>query len=356
MPICLRVLHTEIHRFFLLRPERSQKRQAFVIRDLCRSSPQTSISLAGIAVDLSIFLIFLVSFRWRRGRSRADILAGRGWQTSHHLRRAYLIHVRYHETCLLEGKERRVQQLHMCESRMEQRRASPHGKPRDFRPEHFVRSSREVTRPQNRVLASPWWDLRRSQLHRHIWRPERTVFPLGQPVRMMMVVQMVMVTVGRGGRRGNDADDAASAGITYVFGVVVIVVVIRSVQWAESLFVRGFRVLDQAVLRLMRLLLQQTMYLEPIGASTVTWTRLRHAYHQTLPQATRLASGTILLVDHADAAVLAFRYAAQIVISTPEEGLCNRKRKMRTLMNGNRLTICTFAWLRTRCAGRNTSK
>lgn len=113
---------------------------------------------------------------------------------------------------------------------MEQRRSSPHGKPRDFRPEHFVRSPRKITRPQNRVLAGPWWDLRRSQLHRHIRRPERAVFPLGQPVRMMMVVQMVMVTVGRSGRRGDDADDAASAGVTYVFGVVIIIVVIRSVQ------------------------------------------------------------------------------------------------------------------------------
>lgn len=113
---------------------------------------------------------------------------------------------------------------------MEQRRASPHGKPRDFRPEHFVRGPREITGPQNRVLASPWGDLRRSQLHRHIRRPERAVFPLGQPIRVMMVVQMMMVTVGRSGRRGDDADDAASAGITYVFGIVIIVVVIRSVQ------------------------------------------------------------------------------------------------------------------------------
>lgn len=71
-----------------------------------------------------------------------------------------------------------------------------------------------------------------------------------------MMVQMVMVTVRRGGRRGDNADDAASAGVTYVFGVVIVVVVIRSVQRAESFLVRGLRVLDHTVLRLVRLLLQ----------------------------------------------------------------------------------------------------
>lgn len=81
---------------------------------------------------------------------------------------------------------------------------------------------------------------------------------------------MVMVTVCRSGRRGDNPDDAAGAGVTHVFGVVIIVVVIRSVQRAEGFLIRGLGILDQAVLRLVRLLLQQTVYLEPIGAPTVT--------------------------------------------------------------------------------------
>lgn len=147
------------------------------------------------------------------------------------------------------------------------------------------------------------------------------------------MMQVMMVTVRRGGRRGDDANDVSRAGVTDILGVVVIVVVICDVQRTECLFVRGLGVLDQAILRLMRLLLQQTVYLEPIGAPAVTRAGLGHAHHQTLPQATRLASGTILFVDHADAAILALGDAAQIVVGTSEEGLCNRKRNRHALVS-----------------------
>ena len=89
------------------------------------------------------------------------------------------------------------------------------------------------------------------------------------------------------------------------------------------------------------------MYLEPIGASAIARAGFGHAHHQALPQATCLAGGTILLVDYADAAVLAFGNATQIVVGAPEEGLY-RKRKGRALVSRNRLTICAFALLETR--------
>lgn len=91
------------------------------------------------------------------------------------------------------------------------------------------------------------------------------------------------------------------------------------------------------------------MYLEPVGAPAVSRAGLGHAHHQALPQATCLAGGAILLVDHADAAVLAFGNATQIVVGAPEERLCNRKRNRRALIN--RLTICTFALLDIRRTG-----
>lgn len=95
------------------------------------------------------------------------------------------------------------------------------------------------------------------------------------------------------------------------------------------------------------------MYLEPIGTPAVTRTGFGHAHHQALPQATRFASGAIFFVDHTDAAILAFGDAAQIVVSAPEERLCNRKRKRRALVSGGRLTIYTFALLEIRRAEKS---
>jgi len=167
------------------------------------------------------------------------------------------------------------------------------------------------------------------------------------------MMQGMMVTVRRGGCR-RDTGDAAGAGITGVLCVVVIIVVIvRGVQRTEGLLIGGLGIFDQAILRLMRLLLQQAVYLEPIGAPAVARAGLGHAHHQALPQTTRFAGGTIFFVDHADAAILAFGDAAQIVVSAPEEGLCNRKRKRRALVSGGRLTICTFALLEIRRAEKS---
>lgn len=168
------------------------------------------------------------------------------------------------------------------------------------------------------------------------------------------MMQGMMVTVRRGGRRG-DAGDAAGAGVTGILRIVVIIViVVRGVQRrAEGLLVGGLGILDQAILRLMRLLLQQAVYLEPIGAPAVARAGFRHAHHQALPQTTRFAGGAVFLVDHADAAILALGDASQIVVSAPEEGLCNRKRKRRALVSGGRLTICTFALLEIRRAEKS---
>lgn len=85
--------------------------------------------------------------------------------------------------------------------------------------------------------------------------------------------------------------------------------------------------------------MQQAMYLEPIGASAIARAGLGHAHHQALPQATCLAGGTILLVDHADAAILAFGNATQIVVGAPEERLYNRKRNGRALISRNRSVV-----------------
>lgn len=116
-----------------------------------------------------------------------------------------------------------------------------------------------------------------------------------------------MVTVrGRGGR-GHHTDHAGSARAA---GVLVVVVVVRHVQRAERLLVSGLRVLNQTRLSLVRLFLEEAMDFEPVRATSIAGTRLRHAHHQTLSQTARLARGAILLIDHAHAAVLAFGNAS----------------------------------------------
>ena len=69
------------------------------------------------------------------------------------------------------------------------------------------------------------------------------------------------------------------------------------------------------------LLLQEAVDLEPVGAPAVPRARLGHADHEALPEPAGLAGRAVLLVDHADAAVLALRYAAQVVVRAAEEGL-----------------------------------
>lgn len=47
--------------------------------------------------------------------------------------------------------------------------------------------------------------------------------------------------------------------------------------------------------------------------------RLGHAHHQTLSEATRFARGSVLLVDDALAAVLTLVHLRQVVVRPPEE-------------------------------------
>lgn len=68
------------------------------------------------------------------------------------------------------------------------------------------------------------------------------------------------------------------------------------------------------------MLLQQTMDLEPVGATSVA-DPLRHAHVVALPQAARLAGGAVLLVDDALALVLALADGADVVVRAAKEGL-----------------------------------
>lgn len=63
------------------------------------------------------------------------------------------------------------------------------------------------------------------------------------------------------------------------------------------------------------------MDLEPVGATTISGSTLRHAHHEALLQTARLAGGSVLLVDDALAVVLAVGYRRQIVVRSAEEGL-----------------------------------
>ena len=78
-------------------------------------------------------------------------------------------------------------------------------------------------------------------------------------------------------------------------------------------------------LLLLLLLLQQAVYLEPVGAPSVPGPTLRHAHHQTLPQTARLARCPVLLVDYALAVVLALRDGACVVVCSAEERLKQTK-------------------------------
>lgn len=124
-----------------------------------------------------------------------------------------------------------------------------------------------------------------------------------------MVLMVMMVVTVRGSRgRGHYTHDTCCVRRARV--LVIIVVIVRHVQRTERLLVRGFRVLDEARLRLVRLFLEEAVDFEPVRAASVARARLRHTHHQTLPKPARLARGAVLLVDHANAAVLAFGDAA----------------------------------------------
>lgn len=122
---------------------------------------------------------------------------------------------------------------------------------------------------------------------------------------MMMVV---MVTVRCRGCRGNHTDYIRRA--RRASALVIVIVIVRYVEGTKRLLVGGLRVLDHTRLHLVALFLQQAVDLEPVRTAAVTGAGLRHPDHQTLAQTARLARGSILLVDHAHTAVLAFGDAA----------------------------------------------
>lgn len=78
----------------------------------------------------------------------------------------------------------------------------------------------------------------------------------------------------------------------------------------------GRCLLPSVVLRrcLLLLFLQQAVYLEPVGTTSVPGSALGHAHFYTLPQTARLARCPVLLVDNAFTVVLAFRDGACVVV------------------------------------------
>ena len=67
------------------------------------------------------------------------------------------------------------------------------------------------------------------------------------------------------------------------------------------------------------------MDLEPVGPAAVATAALGHAHHEALPQATCLAGGSVLLVDHALVVVLALGDGRDVVEGASEEGLLRGK-------------------------------
>ena len=91
----------------------------------------------------------------------------------------------------------------------------------------------------------------------------------------------------------------------------------------------GARLLNtlNGVVIVITLFLQETVNLEPVGPAAVARAALGHAHHQTLPQATRLARGAVLLVDDALTAVLTLGDARQVVVGATEERLQARQHE-----------------------------
>lgn len=78
------------------------------------------------------------------------------------------------------------------------------------------------------------------------------------------------------------------------------------------------------LLMMLLLLLQQTVNLEPVGASAVSRSGLGHADEQTFAQTACFAGGAVLLVDDALAVDLTVGYRGQIVVGATEKRLWKR--------------------------------
>lgn len=61
-------------------------------------------------------------------------------------------------------------------------------------------------------------------------------------------------------------------------------------------------------------LLQETMYLEPVGTSPVARSSLGHAHSDTFLQPARFAGRTVLLVDYTSSAILTRGDGADVVV------------------------------------------
>jgi len=105
--------------------------------------------------------------------------------------------------------------------------------------------------------------------------------------------------------------------------LVVVVMVVRRRPVAAVMVMVLLRVVTTDGRRGRRsvLVLQQAMDLEPVRSATVPRPALGHAHQQTFAQPARFARRSVLLIDHALAVVLAFRYRTQVVVRPTEKRL-----------------------------------
>lgn len=85
------------------------------------------------------------------------------------------------------------------------------------------------------------------------------------------------------------------------------------------------------------------MYLEPVGATSVSGATLGHPYLQTLPQTAGLTRCPVLLVDDTLAVVLALRDGTRVVVRPSEERLQKKEGKQSSTLRcaGTALTFTT---------------
>jgi len=65
--------------------------------------------------------------------------------------------------------------------------------------------------------------------------------------------------------------------------------------------------------------LHQTMNLEPVWSSSISWSWFTHSHHQTFSQSTSFARSSVLLVHHTPIVVLALCYHWLVVAGSSKE-------------------------------------